>query len=85
METERQIYERILDHSGRDINLTVFRHSRLTGHEPITMNNVKVIAKGFKRSDTRELTEALLITEQKPTLNVQYHSKLYNFLQHRHY
>ena len=70
-ETERRIYERVLDHSGRDINSTVFRHSCLTGHEPISMDNVKVIAKGFKRNDTRELTEALLITEQKPTLNVQ--------------
>ena len=70
-ETERRIYERVLDHNGRDINSTVFRHSCLTGHEPITMDNVKVIAKGFKRNDTRELTEALLITEQKPTLNIQ--------------
>ena len=39
------------------------------------MDNVKIIAKGFKRNDTRELTEALLITEQKPTLNVQNLSK----------
>ena len=70
-ETERRVFERVLDHSGRDKNSTVFKHSVLSGHEPVTMDNVKLIAKGFKRNDTREITEAFLIIEQKPTLNIQ--------------
>ena len=64
-ETERRIYERVLDHSGRDMNSTVFRHSTLTGHGPITMDNVKIIAKGFKRNDTRELTTKTYIERSK--------------------
>ena len=70
-ETERRVSERVLDHSGRDKNSTVFKHSVLAGHKPVTMDNVELIAKGFKRNDTREITEAFLIIEQKPTLNIQ--------------
>ena len=70
-ETERRISERVLDHSGRDKNSTVFKHSVLAGRKPVTMDDVKLIAKRFKRNDTREIPEAFLIIEQKPKLNVQ--------------
>eukprot|EP00111_Clytia_hemisphaerica_P014988 TCONS_00044126-protein len=70
-ETERRVFERVLDHSGRDKNSTVFKHSMLSGHKPITIDDVELIAKGFKRNDTREITESFLIIEQKPTLNIQ--------------
>ena len=66
-ETERRVAERVLDHSGRDKNSTVFKHSMLAGHRPVTMEDVQLIAKGFTRNDTRELTEAFLIIEQKPS------------------
>ena len=70
-ETERRVSERVFDHSGRDKNSTVYKHSMLTGHKQITLDDVELIAKGFKRNDTREFAEAFLIMEQKPTLNVQ--------------
>ena len=70
-ETERRITERVLDHSGRDIMSTVFKHSAITGHKTVTMDNVELIAKGFKQNVSREITEAFMILEQKPSLNVQ--------------
>ena len=70
-ETNRRIFERVKDHSGRDKNSTVFRHSVITGHKLVTMTDVKIIAKGFKGDEPREIAEAFLIKEQKPSLNIQ--------------
>ena len=50
---------------------TAFKHSAITGHKTVTMDNVELIAKGFKQNVSREITEAFMILEQKPSLNVQ--------------
>ena len=74
-ETDRRILERVIDHSGRDKNSTVFKHSAITGHKIISMTDVKLVAKGFKSDEPREIAEAFLIREQKPSLNIQNLSK----------
>ena len=70
-ETNRRILERVIDHSGRDKNSTVFKHSAITGHKIISMTVVKLIAKSFKCDESREITETFLIREKKPSLNIQ--------------
>jgi len=63
------------DHSGRDHNSQVFKHSIEKGHQTITMNDITLLAKGFKTNSSREISEAFYIKEQKPSLNIQSLSK----------
>jgi len=74
-ETRRRVIERMKDHSGRDHNSQVFKHSIEKGHQTITMNDITLLAKGFKTNSSREISEAFYIKEQKPSLNIQSLSK----------
>ena len=81
-ETGRRFYERICDHIGKDKNSHVLKHSMDYGHTPPSFEDFKVINKGFGGNTyKRKLSEALLIKQLKPTLNVQEKSiplKLFN-------
>ena len=74
-ETRRRVIERVKDHSGRDHNSQVFKHSIEKGHQIVTMNDISLLAKGFKTNFSREISEAFYIKEQKPSLNIQSLSK----------
>ena len=74
-ETRRRVVERMKDHSGRDPNSQVLKHSIEKGHQTITMNDISLLAKGFKTNFSREISEAFYIKEQKPSLNIQSLSK----------
>ena len=71
-ETDRRISKRELDHTGRDPNSHLFKHSVESGHPVLDMSNYKIIEKGYRNNARkRKVAEALLIKEMKPTLNNQ--------------
>ena len=74
-ETARGINETIVDHTGRDINFLLFKHSKETGNKPLAAVDYKMIATGYRKNTIKkELSEALFIKELRPTLNKQENS-----------
>ena len=65
-ESGRRLEERFKDHNGRDI-----KHTKESGHNPIVMDNVKIINKNFTNYYKRMVSEAIFIKKKKPPLNVQ--------------
>ena len=81
-EKARRVNERIVDHTGRDVNSHLLKHLIESGHKPLEAVHYKIIGTGY-RKDTmkRKLSEALFIKELNPTLNKQEKSvplKLFN-------
>ena len=69
-ETARRFKERVIDHTGRDIQSHLNKHSIETGHETLNIKDYKVIGNGYRNNIfKRKVAEALLIKELKPTLN----------------
>ena len=81
-ETARRIPERVLDHTGKDINSHLYKHSIETGHQTLEISDYRIIENGYKNNgNKRKIAVALLIKELKPTLNKQDKSillKLFN-------
>ena len=81
-ESGRQISEREIDRNGRDQKPHIFKHSSENCHQHFDTNNFKIIGNGFKNNSfKRKVSEALLIKQIKPSLNVQEKSielKLFN-------
>ena len=69
------------DHSGKDSKSHLFKHSRETNNKKVTLDDLKIIGKGYRRSKFRcKLAESLHIKE-KHLLNTQEASiplKLFN-------
>ena len=71
-ETARRVNERILDHTGRETNFHLLKHSLESGHKPLEAVDYKIIGTGYRKNTIkRKLSEALFIKELKPTLNKQ--------------
>ena len=67
-ETARRISERVLDHTGKDINSHLYKHSIETGHQTLEVNNYRIIGNGYGNDwKKRKIAEALLIKELKST------------------
>ena len=81
-ESRRQISERIIDHKRRDQKQHIFKHSSKICCQHFHTNSFKIIGNGFKNNSfKRKVSEALLIKQIKPSLNVQEKSielKLFN-------
>ena len=81
-ESGRRISERIIDHNGRDQKSHIFKHSSEKCHQHFYIDGFKIIGNGFKNNFfKREVSEALLIKQIKPSLNVHEKSielKLFN-------
>ena len=78
----RRVNERIVDHTGRDINSHLLKHSIESAHKSLEAVDYKIIGTGYRNNTMkRKLSEALFIKELKPTLNKQEKSlplKLFN-------
>ena len=71
-ETACRVNERIVDHTDRDANSHLLKHSIESGHKPLEAIGYKIIATGYRKNTMkRKLSEALFIKELKPTLNKQ--------------
>ena len=81
-EAARRVNERIVDHTGRDANSHLLKHSIESGHKPLEAVDYEIIGTGYsKNTMKRKLSEALFIKELNPTLNKQEKSvplKLFN-------
>ena len=81
-ETARRISERVLGHTGKDINSHFHKQSIKTGHQTLETSGYRSIRNGFGNNPKKRKTaEALLNKELKPTLNKQDKSiplKLFN-------
>ena len=81
-ETTRRVNERIVDHTGRDANSYLLKHSIESGHKPLEAVDYKIIGTEYrKKTMKRKLSGALFIKELNPTLKKQEKSvplKLFN-------
>ena len=74
--------ERVHQHSGKDDNSHVFKHSIETNHPTVTIDDFRVLKTGYRQKKFRKkLSEALFIKQNKPALTKQEASvpqKLFN-------
>ena len=70
-ETARRLQTRIDEHGGKDKNSQMYKHSMESGHRPVAIENVKILATGAQNNKGRKTTEALCIKSHKPSLNIQ--------------
>ena len=81
-ESLHQISERIIDHNGRDQKSHIFKYCFEKCHQHFHTNSFKIIGNEFKNNSfKRKISDALLIKQIKPSLNVQEKSielKLFN-------
>ena len=71
-ETARRVNERIVDHTGRDANSHLLKHSIESGHKPLEAVDYEIFGTGYRKNTMkRKLSEALFIKELNPTLNKQ--------------
>uniref|UniRef100_UPI001C078ED7 hypothetical protein n=1 Tax=Acinetobacter baumannii TaxID=470 RepID=UPI001C078ED7 len=80
-ESCRRLEERVKDHSERDRNSHVLKHSLETGHRTIDIGNTKILNSNYKNYFKRKVSEAIYIKQKQPSLNIQDNSvplKLFN-------
>ena len=71
-ETGWQLIEAVHEHSGKDANSHVFKHSIETDHPMVTIGDFHVLKTGYtQKKFRRKLSEALFIKQNKPALNKQ--------------
>ena len=80
-ENGRPISVRIIDHNGRDQKSHIFKHTSEKCCQYVHINSYKVIGNGFRNNSFKwKISEALLIKQIKPSLNVQEKSTELKFL-----
>ena len=83
-ETGRRLFERVHEHSGKDINSHGFRNSTESDHPKVTIDDFRVFKTGYdQKTFRRKLSQALFIKQNKPALNKQeafVHLKLFDFI-----
>ena len=68
-ETARRINERVLEHAGKDKNSHMLQHTLQSGHPSVSLNEFKILGKGFNNNRVkRKISENLLINQYRPTL-----------------
>ena len=61
-EAGKRLIVRVKDHRGKDLKSHLFKHSVETNHKMVTLDDFKIIGKGYKRSKfRRKLAESLYI------------------------
>ena len=71
-ESSRRIIERVKAYGGRDTKSHISKHSSEKGQVEVTQEEFKIIDSHFKNNRLkRKITEALLIKQERPCLNVQ--------------
>ena len=49
VETETRLIKRVKDHSGKELESHLFKHLVKTDHKMVTLDDFKIIRKGYKR------------------------------------
>ena len=69
-ETGRRLIERVNEHSGKDINSHMFKHSMTANHPTVTLHDFTVFSSGYhNRTFKRKVSESLFIKQNRSTLN----------------
>ena len=72
VETGRRLIERLHDHSVKDVDLHVSKHSIETDHPTVTIDDSRVLRTGYcQKRFRRKLSEALFIKQNKAASNKQ--------------
>ena len=65
-EIGRRLTERVNEHSGKDINSDMFKHSMAANHLTVTLDDFTVLSSGYRnRKFKRKASESLFM---RPTL-----------------
>ena len=68
----RDIIERVKDHGGRDTKSHVLQNNSEKVHVEVTLEDFRIIGRHFKNNRLkRKFAEALLMKQERPSLNVQ--------------
>lgn len=73
-ETARRLNERVKDHSGRDHDSYVLKHSLENNHSIVTLDDFNIISNKPRNRFFRKVSEALFIKQKRPQLNRQENS-----------
>ena len=66
----RRLIKRLNDHSGKDVNSYMLKHSIEANHPTMTLNNFTVLSSGYRnRQLKKKVSESLFIKSNRPTLN----------------
>ena len=69
-ETGKRLIERVNEHSGKDINSHMFKHSMATNYPSVTLDDFTVLSSVYSnRKFKRKVSESLFIKQNRPTLN----------------
>ena len=69
VETASRINERVSEHAGEDKKWHMSQHILQSGHPSVSLNEFKILGKGFNNNRVSSKIEALLIKQYRPTLN----------------
>ena len=62
--------ERVHEHSGKEVNSHVFKHSLETDHPTVTIDEFRVLKTGYRQKKfRRKFFEALIMKQKKSVLN----------------
>ena len=71
-DTARSINERVSKHVGKDKKSHMSRHTLQSDHPSVSLNEFKILGKGFSNNRVkRKISEALLIEQDQPTPDTQ--------------
>ena len=74
--------ERVKDYNGRDTSSLIFKHCVAADHQFVSCDDLRIVGRNYRNNKRkRKITEALLIKNLKPLLNMQEKSvalKLFN-------
>ena len=69
-ETGRRLIERVHEHSGKEVNSHVFKHSLETDHPTVTVDEFRVLKTGCRQKKfRRKFFEALFMKQKNSVLN----------------
>ena len=80
-ETARRKVLRTEEHSGKDKQSWIYKHSSTTKHPKAKGEHFEVLATNYADRRRRKLAEAMFIRDRKPSLNIQkesYRLKLFD-------
>ena len=64
--------ERVKDHNGRDTSSHIFKHCVAADHQFVSCDDLRIVGRNHRNNKRkRKITEALLIKNLKPSLNMQ--------------
>ena len=69
-ETGKRLIEMVIEHSGKDLNSHMFKHSMGVNDPTVSLDDFTVLGNGDRnRKFKRKVSQSLFIKQNRPTLN----------------